>query len=80
MPIEDHRLGTDLPAVMIVRPPDFPLTEKEIVEILDESLNDIKKLRGGVYFAEKLPMTPSGKIQRRLVKELVNDLYVKSKK
>lgn len=73
--IEDHRQGTDLPAVMIIRPSGYALTEKEIVKILDQSLTDVKKLRGGVYFVETLPMTPSGKILRRVVKELANKLY-----
>lgn len=78
--IDDLEHGTDLPSVVIVRPPDFALTEKEIVKILDESLTDIKTLRGGVYFVDKLPMTPSGKIQRRLVKEFANNLYKKGKR
>lgn len=65
--------------MLIVRPPDFPLTESEIIETLDKSLDDVKKLRGGVYFVEKLPMTASGKILRRLVKEVANKLYNESK-
>lgn len=60
---------------MIVRPPDFRLTETEIIKILDEKLDDVKKLRGGVYFVDKLALTPSGKILRRKVKELANKLY-----
>lgn len=30
---------------------------------------DHYKLRGGVYFVDSLPTTPSGKVLRRLVKE-----------
>lgn len=34
-------------------------------------LSDAKQLRGGVYFVEQLPVTPSGKILRRKVKQIV---------
>lgn len=37
--------------------------------IIAENLADAKRLRGGVYFVDKLPMTPSGKVIKRLVKE-----------
>ncbi|XP_063701008.1 probable 4-coumarate--CoA ligase 1 [Culicoides brevitarsis] len=73
--IEENRLGTDLPAAVIVLPKDFSMTQKEIIAILNEKLDEVKKLRGGVYFVEKFPMTPSGKIVRRIVKELANKLY-----
>lgn len=35
-------------------------------------LADHQQLRGGIYFVESLPMTPSGKILRRIVKRLSN--------
>uniref|UniRef100_A0A336MBN5 CSON014466 protein n=1 Tax=Culicoides sonorensis TaxID=179676 RepID=A0A336MBN5_CULSO len=73
--IEDHRHGTDLPAVVLVRPMNFHLNEEQIINVLDKNLTDIKKLRGGVYFVAKLPMTPSGKVLRRLTKELANNLW-----
>uniref|UniRef100_A0A336L9S7 CSON007177 protein n=1 Tax=Culicoides sonorensis TaxID=179676 RepID=A0A336L9S7_CULSO len=62
--VDDLEHGTDLPAVVIVRPSNFKLSEEEITKILNENLVDVKKLRGGIYFVEKLPMTPSGKIQQ----------------
>lgn len=36
---------------------------------------DYKRLRGGVYFVESLPLTPSGKVIRRYVKEIAIKLY-----
>lgn len=40
-----------------------------------EKLSDHKRLRGGVYFVDKLPMTPSGKIVKRIVKEMAIKFY-----
>lgn len=54
------------------------MSEAQIVSILNENLTDMKTLCGGIYFVKELPMTPSGKIQRRLVKELANELYRKN--
>ena len=36
---------------------------------------DYCKLRGGVYFVDSLPLTPSGKMLRRKVKEIAIELY-----
>lgn len=36
-----------------------------------DNFSDQKQLRGGIYFVDFLPMTPSGKIQRRTAKEIV---------
>lgn len=36
---------------------------------------DYCKLRGGVYFVDVIPRTPSGKILRRLVKETAKAFY-----
>lgn len=48
---------------------DFQVTEEELINFSAE-LGDVKKLRGGVKFLEKLPYTASGKINRKLLKEL----------
>lgn len=43
-----------------------------------DNFADYKKLRGGVYFVDALPLTPSGKVIRRLVKEIAIKLYNKT--
>lgn len=40
-----------------------------------DHLSDYCKLRGGVYFVESIPMTSTGKVQRRIVKENAIKLY-----
>lgn len=39
-----------------------------------EHFADYYKLRGGIYFVDSLPMTPSGKMLRRKVRELSGNL------
>lgn len=34
-----------------------------------------KRLEGGVYFVDALPMTPSSKVVRAKVKEIAQNLY-----
>lgn len=40
-----------------------------------DNFADYKRLRGGVYFLKSFPMTPSGKVLRRRVKDIVAQLY-----
>lgn len=40
-----------------------------------DSMSDYKQLRGGVYFVDRFPMTPSGKIIRRKVREMAIEMY-----
>lgn len=41
------------------------------------NLADYKKLRGGIYFVDDFPLTPSGKIVRRLIRDMAVGLYEK---
>lgn len=43
--------------------------------IVSDNFADYKKLRGGVYFVQSLPLTASGKVLRRCVKELAIEMY-----
>lgn len=40
-------------------------------------LSDAKQLRGGIYFVDELPLTPSGKVLRRKVQEIAKIFYEK---
>lgn len=40
-----------------------------------DSFSDHKRLRGGVYFMDTIPLTASGKIIRRVVKNMAIELY-----
>jgi 4-coumarate--CoA ligase len=45
--------------------------EKFIVDFIASKLPITKQLHGGVFFVDKIPMTPSGKVQRRIVQEMI---------
>ncbi|GLV33980.1 uncharacterized protein CBL_11137 [Carabus blaptoides fortunei] len=61
----------DLPLGVIVLKPDVTVTEEDILEFVNERVSDRKKLRGGVKFVESIPLTPSGKLRRRDVRDWV---------
>uniref|UniRef100_A0A7G3ARA9 Putative long chain fatty acid acyl-coa ligase n=1 Tax=Lutzomyia longipalpis TaxID=7200 RepID=A0A7G3ARA9_LUTLO len=66
---------TDLPAAVVVQRNGTSVTEEELLKLVEKSVPDYKKLRGGVYFVDDFPMTPSGKIRKPKVKELAISLY-----
>uniref|UniRef100_A0AAG5DX48 AMP-dependent synthetase/ligase domain-containing protein n=1 Tax=Anopheles atroparvus TaxID=41427 RepID=A0AAG5DX48_ANOAO len=66
--------GSDLPAVLVMRAPGpvgASLEPAQVEQHVRERVADCKRLRGGVYFAPELPLTPSGKVMRRKCLELV---------
>jgi len=61
----------ELPKAFIVKKEgEDRLGAEEISEWLNAKVSPSKRLRGGVQFVEAIPKTPSGKILRRLVREL----------
>ncbi|XP_062552716.1 uncharacterized protein LOC134217896 [Armigeres subalbatus] len=69
VPTEDR--SSELVTAVIVRQPGCCLTKQEVVETVNGQVSDYKKLRGGVYFVDQLPMTPAGKVLRRSVKDMI---------
>lgn len=69
------RITGDLPAAMIVRKKGSTITEQEISDMVEKEFADSRKLRGGVYFVDSLPLTASGKKQRTKVKSLATELF-----
>ncbi|XP_068083080.1 luciferin 4-monooxygenase isoform X2 [Anabrus simplex] len=67
-----HDLDQERPMAVVIRQPGSKVTEKELVDLVQDKLAEHKWLRGGVRFVDELPMTPSGKVQRRKVREMVN--------
>ncbi|TMW49713.1 hypothetical protein DOY81_005202 [Sarcophaga bullata] len=65
---------TFLPAAAIVKLTGSSLTGKEVYEHVKERMTHFKQLRGGVYFVNELPKTPSGKILRRNMIEVCKSL------
>lgn len=68
-------VAVDLPAAVVVRAKNSKITETDVAKIIEDNYADAKKLRGGVYFVDSLPMTPSGKMKRKECKKIATDLY-----
>ena len=50
---------------LVVKTLDSQVTEKDIIKLVEAKVDDVKKLRGGVAFVDKLPKNPQGKLLRR---------------
>ncbi|XP_037030798.1 luciferin 4-monooxygenase-like [Bradysia coprophila] len=68
-----------VPAAIIVKTNSAACTEQSIHDAVSNHFAYTKRLQGGVYFVDSLPMTATGKIARRSVAEIALDL-VKNQK
>lgn len=72
----EENKGNDLIYAFVIKDPaKSQLTEEFIKDYVEGKVIDAKKLRGGVYFRDAFPMTPSGKIQRNVVKKIAQKMY-----
>lgn len=69
IPTKDQ--SSELATAVIVKQPGSSLSAKEVVDTVNDQVSDYKKLRGGVFFVDQLPMTPAGKVLRRSVKDMI---------
>ena len=73
--VPDEYKTLDLPAAVIVKTKDSTLSKEYILNKTMQDLPDYKQLRGGVYFVDEFPMTPSGKIKRKAVRDSTIKLF-----
>ncbi|XP_072934326.1 luciferin 4-monooxygenase-like [Epargyreus clarus] len=71
--IKDPERG-DLPVACVVRQEGSNVTAQEIKDLVKDTLSDSKQLRGGVLFLDKLPMTPSFKVNRSKLSSMVIEM------
>lgn len=62
---------TDAPAALAVKATGSQLSTRDVQEFVEKSLPSYKWLKGGVHFVEEMPTTPSGKILKRVCRDLV---------
>ncbi|GAB3969647.1 benzoate-CoA ligase family protein [Actinoallomurus acanthiterrae] len=65
--------GLDKPVAAVVRAPGDAVTAEEIIAFCRDGLASFKRPRA-VHFVDSLPTTATGKIQRYLVRERLDDL------
>ncbi|XP_012942397.1 4-coumarate--CoA ligase [Aplysia californica] len=63
-------LAGELPKAFVVKKANSSVTEEELIQFVEDQVTSVKCLRGGVQFVTEVPKTPSGKILRRILKEL----------
>lgn len=61
----------ELPRAYVVRQQGSKLREEDVKKLISENLASYKKLTGGVRFMDEIPKSPSGKILKRLLREMV---------
>ncbi|KAI8899081.1 hypothetical protein BC833DRAFT_619703, partial [Globomyces pollinis-pini] len=65
----DERAG-EIPKAYVVLKPNMKATEQEIYEFMKSKTSEIKWLRGGVEIIDAIPKSASGKILRRILRDL----------
>ena len=59
---------------LVVKSYESSVTEQDINELVNQHVDDAKKLRGGVTFIDELPKNPQGKLLRRELLQIWNSL------
>lgn len=68
----DEEMYVDLPTAAIALRDGCVLDKQTVIDLVARKLSDFKKLRGGVYFVDQMPMTVSGKLNRYAIKKMVH--------
>lgn len=63
-------MGGEIAAACVILKKDCSCTEGELKMFVDERVDQKRKLHGGVKFVESFPRTVTGKVNRRLLKQL----------
>uniref|UniRef100_A0A146LRY2 Luciferin 4-monooxygenase n=1 Tax=Lygus hesperus TaxID=30085 RepID=A0A146LRY2_LYGHE len=64
-----HPIDGEHPTAFVVKRANSSVSESELIDFVAERVDNSKKLRGGVFFAESLPKSGAGKLLRRNVKD-----------
>lgn len=69
-----------LPTALIVKSGVGDISSDEVHRIVSENLPKEKRLAGGVYFTEQLPITITGKIKRIEARQIAKEFFEASQK
>lgn len=64
-------LAGELPFAFVVKQEGADLTEQDVMDFVASNASSPKKLRGGVKFVNEIPKNASGKILRRVLREML---------
>lgn len=65
--VPDEKWGEEVKALVVLKP-DQPLTEKELIQFCRQNLAHFKRPRS-IEFREGLPLTPTGKVLKKILRE-----------
>ncbi|KAJ9585733.1 hypothetical protein L9F63_002523 [Diploptera punctata] len=68
--IPDESTG-ELPMAFIVKQPGARVTQQQIIKFVADQVSPQKRLHGGVMFVDTIPKNPSGKILRRVLRQMM---------
>ncbi|KAH8312644.1 hypothetical protein KR044_011858 [Drosophila immigrans] len=66
----DEEAG-ELPMAFVVKQANAQLSEDDVITFVHERASPAKRIRGGVIFVDEIPKNPSGKILRRVLREML---------
>lgn len=76
-----HDNGNDIIFAFVVKDDErSELSENFIENYVNERVTAAKKIRGGVHFIKEFPMTVTGKIKSRELREMAEKIYEEGKK
>ncbi|KAH8271443.1 hypothetical protein KR018_010792 [Drosophila ironensis] len=61
----------ELPLAFVVKQANVQLTENDVIQFVNDHASPAKRLRGGVIFVDEIPKNPSGKILRRILRNML---------
>ncbi|XP_046745640.1 luciferin 4-monooxygenase-like [Diprion similis] len=67
------KIDVERPVAFVVKNPGAEVTEKDIVDLVASEVIERKQLKGGVRFIDKMPLTPSEKPKRTVLKEMLKN-------
>ncbi len=67
--------GNDIITAFVVKAENSNLSEEFVENFVNSRVIDNKKIRGGVHFLEKFPLTSTEKIKTRELKEIAEKIY-----
>merc|ERR1712008_660504 len=64
----------ELVTAVVIKSPNSNISEQDIIGLVESQVDDSRRLRGGVIFVEALPKNSVGKIQRKKLIEMYEDM------
>ncbi len=80
IPVEDEEAGEVPRAYVVLQENVVNFTEQDILDFVSSRVAPYKRLRGGVRFTESIPKSGTGKLLRRVQRDIDRELDGKKSK